>query len=353
MRRLPATSLYLKASDTIRMPDFIRLEDNLFIAVFRLMKLLPAQFILKEGIEAGRIKPGTVIAETSSGTFALGLGMVCAEWKLPFVIFSDLAIDKFLQWRLEDLGGEVRFVGTDDPSAGDLQTLRLLELQTFLKANPDAFWPCQYDNPQNQEAYYGFADLLASSFDGPFTLVGTVGSGGSTCGAAKRLRDSGRDIKLVGIDTFGSVLFGLPIGNRLLRGLGNARMPKNLEHECFDEVHWVHEKDAFLHTRMLHREKSLFCGPTTGAAYQVARWIARRNRDENVVFIAPDEGYRYQATVYNNRWLRKMGITDDVTTREPRKVTFLHQAMPPWSYLDWGRSSLQAMLEQSSSRREP
>ena len=171
-----------------------------------------------------------------------------------------------------------------------------------------------------------------------FTLVGTVGSGGSTCGTLEVLRQVAGGIRLVAVDTFGSVLFGLPVGKRVLRGLGNSVTPSNVLHHLYDEVHWVCAEDAFQCTRVMHRRHALFQGPTSGAASQVARWI-RQQREHPVVFIAPDEGYRYQDTIYDDGWLRAEGLLRPTPTAEPLEITDLAAATPPWNFLSWGRRS--------------
>ncbi|MCB9762423.1 MAG: pyridoxal-phosphate dependent enzyme [Alphaproteobacteria bacterium] len=329
-------SIYASQSDAMSLPQLIRVEENLVAAVFRLMKLLPAKYVVEQALADGRLNTRDGLVETSSGTYALGLGIVCAEHGVPFVIVSDPAIDDTLRRRLEDLGGEVRIVDTTH-SAANVQVLRLQEVHRHLKAHPEAFWPCQYNNPENRDAYGGFARQLLGAVGDDLTLVGTVGSGGSTCGAAVPLRAVNPDIRLVGVDTFGSVLFGLPVGKRVLRGLGNSIHPGNLHHHHYDEIHWVGAADAFQYTRMLHRSKALFMGPTSGAAYQVARWIARQDRSHTVVFIAADEGYRYQDTIYDDAWLRAEGVYTDAPAQAPVDAPTLAEARLPWARFVWGR----------------
>ncbi len=337
-------------TDLFKKPMMIRLSPNLYAAVFRLMKLVPAKFVVERALAEGRLTPGGLVAETSSGTYALGLGMVCAENKVRFHIFSDPAIDETLKKRLEELGGTVHLVTGEDAAGANLQVRRLEALRRFLADHPGALWPQQYDNPENREAYFEFADQLIELNHPELTLVATVGSGGSSCGTAERLRDKGVHTKLVGVDTFGSVLFGLPNGKRTLRGLGNAIHPKNLIHAYFDQVHWMGAGDAYLAVRELHRNTSIFGGPTTGAAYLVARHLAENDPHHPVVFIAADEGYRYQDTVYHDGHMRDMGFLDKPLATAPIRVDRLGQANPPWCFLDWGRRTLEEVRAQEDDR---
>ncbi|AIS88034.1 cysteine synthase family protein [Burkholderia pseudomallei] len=347
----PAIPVYDSVSGSLDHPDLIRLAPGLVAAAFRLMKLVPAKYIIENAIASGQLNPGMPVLETSSGTFAMGIGIVCAEKRIPFHIVSDAAIDERLQARLRQLGGRVQIVGAN-ATGSNVQVLRLEALQERLRENPGGFWPRQYDNPDNQHAYRAFAAQLIRTFGTNLTIVGTVGSGASTCGTIRALREVDPSIPLVGVDTFGSVLFGLPVGPRALRGLGNSIYPNNLDHTCFDQVHWVAPDEAFGSTRRLHRQHGLYCGPTSGAAFMVAEWLrAQRDDGRTIVFIAPDEGHRYADTVYDDAWLRGQGYAgaDAAPAAAPVRAVSPNAASGPWAYVEWGRRT----FEQASGRPRP
>ncbi len=329
-------NIFSNYSSSLVTPKLIQLAPNLIVASFELMKLIPAKYTILQAIKNNALDPRCPIIETSSGTYALGLAIVCAEQKIPFFIVGDSAIDKNLQNRLEYLGGEVQIISQTN-SGTDIQKLRLDYLHDYLAKNKKAFWPAQYYNVDNRLAYNDFADYLLENIGNDFTLVGSVGSGGSTCGTIERLRQTNNNIDLIGVDTFGSVLFGLEKKARKLRGLGNSILPDNLIHKYFDEVHWVTAECAYKNTKDLYSSKALFCGPTTGAAYHVAKWVAKNNPKKMVVFISPDSGYRYSATVYNNEWLKTNNIDQNKQFLQPYKITKLENAVEPWSYINWNR----------------
>jgi cysteine synthase A len=112
-------------------PKLIKLRNNLTVALFELMKLVPANYVIMQALAQGKINPKYPIVETSSGTYALGLGIVCAELKLPFIIISDSVIDKTLEARLYALGGKVQFVSCTSDQF-DVQTVRLECLREYL-----------------------------------------------------------------------------------------------------------------------------------------------------------------------------------------------------------------------------
>jgi hypothetical protein len=108
----------------------------------------------------------------------------------------------------------------------------------------------------------------------------------------------------------------------------------------------VIEAAEFMHRVIpfLAEADTLFMGPTSGAAFMVARWWAEKNPDANVVVLFPDEGYRYQETVYNDEWLRLNAIPPRGLTKEPRLVTHPSEAGPDWSHMYWGNRAYEDVL---------
>ncbi len=318
------------------LPRVVRLGPNLYGAVFTLMKLVPAWYILRKARDRGELGPDTVIVETTSGTFGLALAMQAALWRQRFVLVSDPVIDANLRRRLTDLGACM--VICDRPhEVGGYQEARLRRLAQIRAQTPDSFCPEQYANPDNPASYRIVAEHLEATLGAVDCVVGPVGSGGSMCGTVRALRAGNPGVQAVGVDTHHSVLFGQPDGGRPLRGLGNSLMPANLDHAVFDQVHWCTAAEAFTTTRELHRHHAIFQGPTSGAAYRVARWWARRNPDARCVVLLPDEGYRYQETVYNDRWLADNGYAPVPEDGDPAEVTDPTRPGPGWSWYAWGR----------------
>ena len=328
--------IYPTIVEALLLPRLIRLEKNLYAAAFVLMKLLPARFMLDQAQDAGLLQPGSVVIETSSGTFGLALALLCNLRNYQLYLVSDSAIDAPLKRRLEDLGAKVERV-REPAQAGGLQQARLDRLAELRALHANHYWPSQYDNPNNPQSYARLAQMLTEALGPIDCLVGPVGSGGSMCGTTAHLREVFPKLHAVGVDTRGSVLFGQPDQKRFLRGLGNSILPKNLHHSIFDEVHWVDAADAFCAARILHRQKSLYMGPTSGASYLVARWWAEKHPDAKVVALFADEGYRYQETIYNDAWLHENDLWISSLSAEPVLVEHPLQAENSWSRILWSR----------------
>ena len=324
-------------------PSLIRVNENLTVAAFPLMKIFPAEFCVRRALEDSNLNTGGMVLETSSGTMALGLALVCNWRGLRLTVVTDTGCDVPLRRRLTDLGAQLEVVA--GPCAhGGYQHARLERLREIQSRTPDAWWLNQYDNPGNSASYSRVAALITERVGRVDCLVGSVGSGGSMCGLSRYLRVLFPEMFVVGVDTFGSVLFGQPDRPRKLRGLGNSLMPRNLDHTAFNEVHWVTASEAYHATRMLHRQKSLFRGGTSGASWLVAQYWARRNQDKQVVCLLPDEGHRYAFSIYDDEVLSREGLSIESLPAEPIEITVPTETPSQWAWLRWNRRTYAAVL---------
>ncbi len=330
-----------EATEAYQIPKLIRLAPNLYGAAFTLMKMIPARYILRKAEQDGRLDPNTVIVETTSGTFGLALAMQAVHMNRRLVLVSDPVIDERLYRRLSDLGAIVdRVPATAAATVGGFQAARLDRLAQVRAEHVSTFCPEQYSNPDNPRSYATVSELLLESLGQVDCVVGPVGSGGSMCGTVPYLRSVLPECRAIGVDTHNSVLFGHADGTRELRGLGMSLMPANLDHTVFDDVHWCTAASAYSGTRQLHQQHALFMGPTSGAAYLVARYWAKANPDALTVVLLPDEGFRYLDTVYDDEWLMAQGHLDAELPLEPVPVDDPTQAnATPWMSYGWGRRS--------------
>ncbi|MGY3413272.1 cysteine synthase [Bradyrhizobium sp. GM5.1] len=334
----------MNAADTFlssyELPRPARLAPNLLAACFPLMKLIPARFMIARARASGHLAAGGHIVETTSGTFGLALAMVAAAHGYGLTLISaETLVDRALRCRLKLLGARLDIV--DDPEGSGAQSRRLDRLHTIRAKHAGTFWPEQYDNPENCLAYGRLAEWLVRQVGHVDCLVGCVGSGGSLCGTAALLRQVFPDLVVLAVDTPHSVLFGHPPGRRLLRGLGNSILPRNLDHELIDEVHWVGALPAFASAHQLCRDHALFMGPTSGAAALVGQWYARHRPKATTVVILPDEGFRYQETVFNNDWLATLAGWPVTVTDAPETLTKIaHGGEETWTRMIWERRAL-------------
>jgi cysteine synthase len=329
----------LRAHD---LPQLARLSDRLFAACFTVMKLLAARAIVEDGIAAGKIREGTRVVESTSGTFGLALAMLKNYYGYELSLVSDPVVDAHLRTRLGILGATLDIV--ESPKDGSYQVARLARVKEILTEQPGAFFANQYFNPVNTEGYARLGDYLTRELGHIDCLIGTVGTGGSMCGTARRLKQYFPNLKVIGIDTPGSVVFGQPNAPRKLRGLGNSLVPGNVDHALFDEIHWVTAAEAARASRELLHDKGLFMGHTSGAAWLVSRWYAEEHPKENVAVIFPDEGYRYLDTVYHDGWTKELHGWEEKLPEEPETAYHPQQSITRWSRISWNRRTLDQAL---------
>jgi len=326
-------------------PQLIPLDYNLVAAVFPLMKIFPAAYCINRAEQEGLISKDSIIVETSSGSMALGLAMVCNWSGYRLHIVTDTVCDDVLKRRLEDLSAHVEIVSKPAPEGG-FQLARLDRVKELCQRGDNWWWVNQYDNLANATSYSTIATQLAGELGRVDCVIGCVGTGGSMCGVSSYLRKLFPHLYVVGIDTFGSVLFGQPDRPRKLRGLGNSLLPRNLDHTCFDEVHWVSVEEAYTATRILHQTTSLFRGGTSGACWMVARYWAKRNPGKRAVCLFADDGQRYVDLIYNDQEMRANGCWLPTLPEKPSEVANPAEAGPTWSYIKWTRRNYSEVVSQ-------
>ncbi|GAB4194112.1 MAG: S-sulfocysteine synthase CysK2 [Roseiflexaceae bacterium] len=295
------------------------------------MKDRAAKQIILEARRTGRLAEGDCIVESSSGTMALGVALVGTYLGHQVHIITDPRIDPITLSKLETIGCTVHVV--QHMGEQGWQGARLALLREFLEAHPHAFWPRQYDNPDNPRAYAELAAELIDDLGNVDVLVGSVGSGGSLCGTARELRRRNPYLRVVAVDAAGSVIFGQPDQpSRRQGGLGNSLVPPNVDPSVIDEIHWLNDSEAFAATLELMRTEKIFAGNSSGSVYQVARWLARHEpAGSRIVAIMPDRGDRYFNTIYSAEYRQRNGLLDEMPPGAPTELPYGTPALR-WSY---------------------
>ncbi len=320
--------------DTIGNTPLVRLNrviDNLELTVAAKVEYLnPGQSIkdrialkmIDDAEKKGLIKPGGTIIEGTSGNTGMGLALVAAVrgYKCIFTTTDKQSQEKIDLLRA--LGAEVKVCPTnvepDDPRSYYSVARRLSQ------EIPNSYYPNQYDNPSNTQAHYETTGPeIWEQTGGKIThYVAGMGTGGTVTGTAKYLKEKNPDIRVVGIDSVGSIYKKYfetgefdksEIKPYLTEGIGEDIIPENVDMGVIDAVIQVNDKNAFSMTRRLAREEGLFIGGSCGAAVYGALEYARENKlgkDDLMVVILPDSGTRYTSKIYNDNWMREKGFLD-------------------------------------------
>lgn len=284
------------------------------------MKDRPALHMIARARERGELAPGARIVESTSGTLGLGLALAGIVYGHPVTVVTDPGLEPIVHRMLAAHGARVELVTAPHPTGG-WQQARRDRVQQLLAEEPGAYCPDQYNNPDNVDAYEPLALELVDQLDRVDVLVCSVGTGGHSAGVSRVLREHYPRIKVVGVDTIGSTIFGQPARPRLMRGLGSSIYPSNVDYRGFDEVHWVAPAEAVWTCRRLAASHHATGGWSVGAVALVSGWLARTEAaDTRIVTIFPDGPHRYFDTVYNDDYCAVNGLLGQTPAEEPDVV---------------------------------
>ena len=263
----------------------------------------------------GRLMPGGTIVEGTSGNTGMGLALaaIVKGYKLICVSTDKQSKEKFDV--LKAVGAKVIVcptnVDADDPRSYYSTSKRIAE------ETPNSWYVNQYDNLSNTKAHYEqTGPEIWSQTGGKIThLVVGVGTGGTISGVGKFLKEKNPNIKIWGIDTYGSVFkkyheTGVFDKNEIYpystEGIGEDIIPENVDFNIIDHFEKVTDKDAAIYTRKLAREEGIFAGNSCGAAVKGLIQLKQKLKKEDVVvIILHDSGSRYIGKIYNDDWMKE------------------------------------------------
>lgn len=273
----------------------------------------------------GRLKPGGTIIEGTSGNTGMGLALVAIikGYKLICVISDKQSKEKMDILRA--VGAKVVVCPTDveptDPRSYYSVSKRLAE------ETPNSWYVNQYDNMSNSLAHYEqTGPEIWKQTDGKIThFVVGVGTGGTISGVGKYLKEKNPDIKIWGIDTYGSVFkkyheTGIfdenEIYSYITEGIGEDILPKNVDFSLIDGFTKVTDKDAAVYTRKIALEEAIFVGNSAGACIKGLLQLKEHFKPEDVVVVLfHDSGSRYVGKMFNDDWMRERGFLEENITK--------------------------------------
>lgn len=255
-----------------------------------------AAAMIEAGETNGRIQPGTVIIEPTSGNTGIGLAFVCAVkgYKLILTMPETMSVER--RKLLGMLGADVVLTEGGKGMAGAID-----KAEELASEQKDAFIPQQFKNPANPRVHRETtAEEIWNDTDGRVDVfVCGVGTGGTLTGVGSVLKERNPDIRIVAVEPAGSaVLSGGKPGPHKIQGIGAGFVPDVLDRGLIDEVIPVADQDAGKTARRLAREEGILCGISSGAAMWASLFVARRasSRSKSIVTVLPDTGERYVST---------------------------------------------------------
>ncbi len=280
--------------------------------------------MLEDAEARGDIQPGGTIIECTSGNTGMGLAIAAAVKGYRSIFTTSDKQSKEKIDLLKAMGSEVIVCPTnvepDDPKSYYSVARKLSE------EIPNSFWVNQYDNLSNRTAHYeSTGPEIWEQTEGKVThLITGVGTGGTISGTGRFLKEKNPNIKIWGIDTFGSVFkkyheTGVfdekEIYPYITEGIGEDILPKNVDFEVIDHFEKVSDKDGALMARRLAREEGILLGYSAGSAFAGLQQLKDKlTEDDVVVVVIHDHGSRYVGKIFNDDWMRERGFLDDELT---------------------------------------
>ncbi len=269
----------------------------------------------------GRLKPGGTIIEGTSGNTGMGLALaaIVKGYKMICVLSDKQSKEKMDILRAMGCKVEVcpTEVAPDDPRSYYSVSKRLAE------ETPNSWYVNQYDNLSNTQAHYeSTGPEIWEQTDGKVThFVVGVGTGGTISGVGRYLKEKNPEIKIWGIDTYGSVFkkyheTGIfdedEIYSYVTEGIGEDILPANVDFDIIEAFEKVTDKDAAIYTRLLALKEGMFLGNSAGAAIKGLLQLKEHfTKDDVVVILFHDHGSRYVGKMFNDEWMEEMGWLED------------------------------------------
>lgn len=252
--------------------------------------------MIKDAIDAGKLKPGDVIIEPTSGNTGIALAMAAAAlgFKLILTMPETMSIER--RKLLKAYGAELELTPGTEGMPGAIQKAEELVAET-----PNAFMPQQFTNPANPKIHRETtAEEIWKDTDGKVDIVvGGVGTGGTLTGIGEAIKPRKPSFRIVAVEPQASpALSGGQRGPHKIQGIGAGFIPRVLKTELLDEIFQVTDDQSLEMGRRLAREEGILVGISSGAAVHAAVEVAKREESTGklIVVILPSTGERYLST---------------------------------------------------------
>lgn len=249
-----------------------------------------AYYMLKKAQEEGKISKNTIIIEPTSGNTGIGLAMVSQIMGYELILTMPENMSKERQDILKIYGAQVVLTPKELGMQGAID-----KAQEIHKEIKDSIILQQFSNPNNLQAHYETtANEIINDLRSVDIFIAGIGTAGTICGVAKKLKEYNANIKIIGVEPKSSPLITQgKTGIHKIQGIGANFIPKLFNKNLVDEVIAISDEDAIKTAQDLAKKEGLFVGISSGAAMKCALDISEKEQNKNIVVLLPDNGLRY------------------------------------------------------------
>lgn len=294
-----------------------------------------ANHIIEEAERKGILKKGSTIVETTSGNtgFSIAMVSIIKGYKCILAVSSKSSSDKIDMLRAM---GAVVYVCPAHVSADDPRSYYEVAKKIH-KETKDSVYINQYFNQLNADAHYkSTGPEIWNQTNGNIThLVVCSGTGGTISGTGKYIKEQNPNVKVIGVDAYGSVLKSYHETGKVdqeeiypyrIEGLGKNLIPTATDFSVIDKFIKVTDEESAHMARTIAKTDGLFVGYTSGAVMQAVKQLSKEGeftKDSNVVVIFPDHGSRYMSKVYSDQWMEAQGFLNKQAEEQPQEIQFI------------------------------
>lgn len=266
--------------------------------------------LLKYLIAQGRLHAESIIIESTSGNLGVALAFQCKARGYRFVAVVDPKTTRENIAKMSLFGARIDLVEQADENNGYLLS-RLARIQELCSISPEYVWTNQYESLANPYIHYvSTGPEIYRQMDGMVdALFIPVSTGGTLAGVGRFFRESSPLTQIIGVDAYGSVIFGTPPGPRKLTGIGASRPSSFLSPRLYDAYRLVEDEEAFAYCRALASSVGLHVGGSSGATFAACvRYLAENPDITRAVCVCADRGENYASSIFSDTWLQQQEL---------------------------------------------
>jgi cystathionine beta-synthase/cysteine synthase A len=262
--------------------------------------------LIQDAFSTGKLQPGGVVIESTSGNLGKSLAMLGAVMNFRVILVVDPKVSHTMKNWCEAYGAEVVVV-TETDEEGGYQKTRIKKVQELLTQHQDAYWPNQYDNKANPNFHYAktATELLELDIS---SIFGAVSTGGHMSGIAQYVNHYKQEIEIIACDVVGSAIFGNQFAPYLLNGVGLSWKSSNVDLSVFNKIGQVADQDAISMCHLIAKNSGVLLGGSGGLVVFAAMSYLLQDHSDKALCIIADSGINYLHQIYDEAWLIQQGI---------------------------------------------